>query len=188
MICQFKIQLLGISKPPVWRKLQVPDNFSFDRFHLAIQNAFGWDNGHLYSFSPDGYNSEYSIEFPDDMFGGGVTLDPRKTKLKDFFVQEKQTFVYIYGFGDDWTHRITLEKMIAGNLSKPTCVAGKGKCPPEDCGGVWGYEEFLRTIQNKKNPEYGEMREWAGLGKGEEWDVNEFDLEKTNRRVMSERK
>jgi hypothetical protein len=83
-------------------------------------------------------------------------------------------------------HKITLEKITPEKVIKPSCIGGKGKCPPEDCGGIWGYPDFLGAVSNPKNPEYEEMRAWVGLEEGEEWDVNEFDLEEANERVMSE--
>lgn len=182
MAFEFKIQLQGISKPPVWRKLKMPENATFEQFHLAIQNAFGWDNYHAYMFSPEGYGSEYQIEPPNE-WPEGDSRDAQKIKLKDIFSEEKQTFIYTYDFGDDWEHKITLERITPEKVTKPSCIKGKGKCPPEDCGGIWGYPDFLDAVSNPDNPEYEEMREWAGLEEGEEWDVNEFDLEKTNARM-----
>jgi hypothetical protein len=102
MAFEFKIQIEGISKPPVWRQVKMTENHTFERFHVAIQNAFGWGNGHPYMFSPHGYGSAYQIEELNE-WSEGNTSDARKTKLKDIFTEEKQTFTYIYDFGDDWT-------------------------------------------------------------------------------------
>ena len=182
MAFEFKIQLRGISKPAVYRKLKVPENLTFDQFHTAIQRAFGWHNCHLYAFSEIGYRSAFQIEMPDPD-NEGDSIDSRKVKLKEIFKHEKQTFTYIYDFGDDWTHKITLEKITPEKIIRPSCIGGKGKCPPEDCGGIHGYQNFLEILSDPKDPEYEETREWAWLGEGEEWDVNEFDLEKADARM-----
>ena len=182
MAFEFKIQLRGLSKPAVYRKLKVPENMTFDRFHTAIQNTFGWHNCHLYEFSAMSSGSHFQIEIPHPD-NEGDSFDSRKVKLKEIFKHEKQTFTYIYDFGDDWIHKITLEKITPEKIIRTYCIGGKGKCPPEDCGGIHGYQQFLEIINNPKDPEYKEMREWAWLSKGKEWDVNEFDLEKANARA-----
>lgn len=179
MALEFKIQIKGISKPPVWRKLKIPDNFSFHQFHLAIQNAFGWYDYHLYEFSENGYGSGFSIQLPHEE-SEDDEMDSRKTKLKSLFKEVGDRLTYIYDFGDDWTHQIVLEKITAEKISRPQCISGKGKCPPEDIGGVPGYQHFLILLKNPKNPEYKEMMEWIGLVEGEKWDTNEFDLEEAD--------
>ena len=152
MAFQFKIQLMGISKPPVWSKLKVPNNFSFHNFHLAIQNAFGWHNCHLYEFSENGYGSNFSIQVPHED-SGEDEMDSGKTKLNRICKEEGGQMVYIYDFGDDWTHKIVLEKITQEKVAKPSCTGGKGKCPPEDIGGVPGYQHFLHLGKNPKKPE-----------------------------------
>lgn len=179
---QFKIQIQGISKPPVWRRITVPCNYTFMDMHEVIQNAFGWGNYHLYSFSPTGYGSypiiqEINTETEGfNIFETDDPIDADKTKLSEIFVKEGQKYTYIYDFGDDWIHKITLEKILAESSDKPICLAGKGKCPPEDCGGIWGYEEMKESLKDKDHPEYEEYKEWLGLEEEEEWDAKEFDL------------
>lgn len=185
MAYEFRVQINGISKPPVWRKLKVPENFSFHNFHLAIQNAFGWDNCHLYEFSEHGYGSIFSIQLPHEE-SEPEEMSSRKTKLNQIFKNEREKFIYLYDFGDDWAHRITLEGITQEKITRPSCIGGKGKCPPEDCGGIHGYQLFLKIISNPKDPEYESMREWAWLPEGKEWNVNEFDLEKAKNRVNME--
>ena len=184
MAIEFKIQIRGISKPPVWRKLKVPDNFSFHNFHLAIQNAFGWYNCHLYEFSLNGYDDDFSIQYPHPD-NEGFEIDSRKKKLNTVFKYPGDQLIYIYDFGDDWTHKIVLEKVIKDKVVKPSCIGGKGKCPPEDIGGVPGYQDFLQLGNDPENPEYIEMLEWMLLDPGYKWDPAEFDLEVANGRVTS---
>jgi len=177
---QFKIQLNGIKKPPVWRRINVPSNYSFYELHMIIQEAFGWWNSHLFQFSKNGFESKTVITeiYEDHDPGFTEQLEAAGVKLSDVFKFEKQKFIYIYDFGDSWEHTITLEKILPEKSRDPSLLAGKGKCPPEDCGGVWGYEGFKEIMADKKHPEYAEYAEWCGLEDGEEWDPNEFDIEK----------
>ena len=90
--------------------------------------------------------------------------------------------VYWYDFGDDWMHIIKLELVSDEVLLHPRCLAGKGTCPPEDCGGVGGYE-YLKALfrEDPESEEAQEMREWLGMEDDETWDANYFNLEEANR-------
>ena len=179
MALQFKIQIKNIIEPPVWRKLVVPEQFTFLRMHKVIQAAFGWDDYHLFQFSPKGYASHPLIGIPDSEFAAD-TLEAKKIKLSEIFRMPKQKFTYIYDFGDDWVHQITLEKITDEKLLRAKCLAGKGACPPEDCGGPWGYAELKITLADPKHPEHAETKEWLGLTKKQKWDAEAFDPDKTN--------
>ena len=106
-------------------------------------------------------------------------MDAAKTKINEIFKKENQKFSYIYDFGDTWEHAITLEKIKPEKTAIADCIAGKGACPPEDCGGSWGYANLLEILKNPANPEHSEMKEWLGLEDDEEWDIDDFDLEDT---------
>ena len=168
MTFQFKIQLKNIKKPPVWRKVVVPSDITFSEFHSIIQVAMGWYNIHLYFFSPSGYRSRPWIEEDgDDQDFSALDFEYRDTisaeniKLSDIFKAKGQTFTYIYDFGDDWEHKITLEEIDQLNISpKPKLIGGKGACPPEDCGGAWGYEDLKEVLSDKNHPDYQEAKEW----------------------------
>jgi hypothetical protein len=181
MIYQFKIQLKNISKPPVWRQVLVPEKFTFHDLHQLIQLVFGWENCHLYQFSPTGYGSNPVIAIPLKDDWEQPDRNAKTTKLEEFFTTEKQSFVYIYDFGDDWTHQIVLEKILSEELKHPVCLAGKGACPPEDCGGPWGYENIKQILANPSHEEYEGMKDWLCLDDDEEWDVNLFDREEINK-------
>ena len=183
MTLQFKIQINGITKPPVWRRVIVPETFTFERFHYVIQAAFGWENCHLYEFSEKGFGSQSVIGMPSDDDWKPVT-DSSKITLKKIFKKEGQAYTYIYDFGDSWQHKITLEKITDDNISKASCIEGKGECPPEDCGGVWGYEEIKNIFASEPDSdEANEFREWLGLEKNETWDPNTFDLAEANKKL-----
>lgn len=183
---QFKIQIKGITKPPVWRRLTVPSSFSFHDFHTAIQVAFGWYNSHLFDFSPNGYGSEPCIKqkFDDDLdFGDEDGWDASEIKLSKIFKKEKQKFTYIYDFGDSWEHSIVLEKISPENTRAPKLLAGKGRCPQEDCGGVWGYAEMKEVLKDPNHEEYEDFAEWLGFEEGETWDAAAFDIETHRNRL-----
>lgn len=138
----FKIKIRGISKPPVWRRVSVPETFTFADLHLVIQAAFGWTNSHLYEFVDSLYNP--ALKFTDtsvdlDMYDLGG-MDSRKSKLNRYFLESGDKMVYTYDFGDNWEHDVVLEEIRGSKDSEPSCIAGKGACPPEDCGGIYGYE------------------------------------------------
>ena len=176
MALQFKIQLKNISKPAVWRRVVAPESFTFLQFHDVIQRAFGWDSYHLFEFSPQGFGSypAYGIPSPQD---DGEMTDARKIKISTVFKKAGQKFNYIYDFGDEWSHSILLELRTTEKIITADCIAGKGKCPPEDCGGTWGYENLLKILANPADEEHTAMMEWLGIDEPGDWDVNEFDLE-----------
>jgi len=179
MALQFKIQIKNIIDPSVWRRLVVPEQFTFLRMHKVIQVSFGWDDYHLFQFSPKGYASYPIIGIPDSEFAAD-TLEAKKIKLSEIFTIPKQNFNYIYDFGDDWVHKLWLEKITDEKLLRAKCIAGKGACPPEDCGGPCGYANLKGIMEDPKDPEHREMKEWLGLSKNKKWDAEAFDLDKTN--------
>ena len=166
-VYQFKISLSGI-RPPVWRRIQVPETYSFWDLHVAIQDVMGWADYHLHEFvilSPK-TRQEMRIGIPDeDDFGfGKVVLPGWREKIDDYFIQEKTSADYMYDFGDGWVHKITLEKVLPRekNIKYPICIKGKRACPPEDCGGIGGYYNLLEIIKNPEHEEYEEMINWLG--------------------------
>lgn len=142
---QFKIKLRGITKPPVWRRVLVPAHFTFTGFHAVIQEAFGWWNVHLYCFCDRQYGRMLNIaEVREDDWGYAPDFDARKFTVGEFFGDGGivNKLCYVYDFGDDWTHDITLEKVLDEYSDHATCITGKGACPEEDCGRQWGYEDM----------------------------------------------
>lgn len=147
-VYQFKITLSEV-KPLIWRRIIVPENYSFWDFHVAIQDAMGWTDSHLHEFItkfPGGI-LKISIGIPDeDGFEGEKEILPGwKYKIKRFFTLKNSKADYIYDFGDYWQHKVQLEKIFPAEqgIVYPICIAGKRACPPEDCGGLSGYEEII---------------------------------------------
>ena len=131
---QLKVTLAG-SKPPIWRRLIVKDNTGLDQLHYILQVIMGWDGYHLHQYRV--VNSYIGI--PDQDFDEYV-MDERKVCLRDIASNPKDNFVYEYDFGDGWEHKVVLEKILPPDFSKaPVVIKGKKACPPEDCGGIWGY-------------------------------------------------
>lgn len=174
-VYQFKIMLKG-TKPPVWRRIQVPETYTFWDLHVAIQDAMGWLDYHLHAFelvNPfTGIKTE--IGMPDEEFGREI-LPEWKQKIADWFSTENRSADYRYDFGDNWEHIVKLEKILPRNknVRYPTCIDGKRTCPPEDCGGVWGYEDFLEAMKNPNHERHEELLEWIGG----EFDPEHFDVE-----------
>lgn len=188
MAYQLKIQLQNVTKPPVWRQVLVPGKFTFHQLHKMIQLVFGWEDCHLYQFSPKGYGSRPVIAIPVKEDWEQPDKDARKIKLSAVFTAPGLTFTYIYDFGDDWVHKITIEKMTPEESNEAVCLAGKGMCPPEDCGGPWGYENTKAILNDPKHAEHQDMKEYLGLEEGKGWDDSFFDLDTVNERLKRELK
>jgi hypothetical protein len=175
-VLQVKITLAEMADPPVWRRLLVPAAIRLDRLHQVIQAAMGWEDCHLHAFS-DG-RARYGqpgLELP--------FRDEREATLRDLIPREGGRARYTYDFGDDWDHEIVVERRLAAEpgMACPVCVAGEGACPPEDCGGGWGYEHLREVLADPAHEEHDDMLAWLGLDKGTDFDPNRFDLNHANR-------
>ena len=170
-VYQLKVTLQGI-KPPVWRRVQVKD-CSLTKLHDIIQTCMGWDGYHLHAFEIGG--EQYSEPDPDGMMDAE---DERKVKLSQVVAQGFKKFSYTYDFGDNWDHIIQVEKTLLAEpgVRYPRCIDGKRACPPEDCGGAWGYGDFLAAIRDPQHEQHAELLEWVG----DEFDPEQFALEAVN--------
>lgn len=169
MTIQLRIQIRDIKKPPVWRRIVIPSTFSFHDLHNTIQLAFGWWDEHLYQFQRYPFDGGWTIKEPDevDSMWDERPEDSRETNVATFIQHMGlEKFVYVYDFGDSWVHDITVENIDReAEISHPVCLAGKSACPPEDCGGAWGYEELKEGM--------------------DEEEIKEFDLEEVNKELES---
>ncbi len=173
---QIKITLAH-SKPPIWRRVVVPAEINLEELSNVIQAVMGWGGGHLHGFEirgepydglcPDG--SE-----PDERMG----LAAWKCTLCEEVPAPKMKFRYEYDFGDGWSHQLLVEKIFPAAEKSVlfTCTGGKGRCPPDDCGGIWGYYQMLETLSKPDDPEHASVLEWCGGP----IDPNEFDLAAAN--------
>jgi hypothetical protein len=163
-VYQFRIALKDI-KPTVWRRIQVPETYTFWDLHVAIQDVMGWFDCHLHQFKmlEPVTRAKVDIGIPDEDDDYEI-LPGWRQKIQDFFSPDNKTAFYIYDFGDNWTHTIFLEQILPREegIAYPLCTEGERSCPPEDCGGVRGYEEFLDAIMDPCHEKYEEMTAWAG--------------------------
>jgi hypothetical protein len=177
-VFQFKITLQDI-KPFIWRRVQIPGNYTFWDLHVAIQDSMGWTDTHLHEFRVVNLitSEEEYIGIPDDD-GEDIhsTLAGWEIKVKDYVkAQENHKISYLYDFGDSWKHIIEFEGEHEKQPEKyPQCLAGERACPPEDVGGVCGYQNFLSIIQDTKHEERKKLLAWVG-GK---YDPEKFDPKK----------
>jgi hypothetical protein len=176
-IYQIKVTLKG-SKPPIWRRFQVGSNITLYKLHNILQYVMGWEGYHLYMFRIGG--KEFGELDPE--YGAEVE-SAQKTRLDRLVLGEKTKFIYEYDFGDSWEHEILIERILPPQVGAryPVCLDGKRACPPEDCGGIWGYADLLQTIQDPDNEEYEEMMQWLGG----EFDPEAFDREAVNEALKS---
>jgi hypothetical protein len=132
-----KVTLYG-SKPPIWRRLEIPSTMPLDELHEVLQTAFDWDNYHLHQFET--VCGEFGdAERGDDWSEYGDETD---VAIAQVAATEKSKVVYTYDFGDDWRHDLVVEKIIPAEpgVRYPRCTAGRGQAPEEDSGGIWEQE------------------------------------------------
>jgi len=167
-VYQLKVTLDGVN-PPVWRRILVEGNGTLDHLHEVIQAAFGWWNYHLHEFEVG--VERYGIPDPEFSFGSPIS-DERRVTL-DAIAKAATSFTYTYDFGDDWRHDVTVEKVLPAEdtITVPACIDGRRACPPEDCGGPWGYEQLLAILADPNHPEHESWREWIDGP----FDPNRFD-------------
>ncbi len=173
-VYQLKVTL-KYTKPPIWRRIQVPADVTLYKLHQILQALMGWYDCHLHQFIV----GEIYYGTSDPEFGMDSEMkSERGVRLNKIATTEKSKFVYEYDFGDSWQHEILVEKILPQEEGAhyPICLTGKRACPPEDVGGVWGYEGFLEAIRDPKHPEHDSMLQWAGGS----FDPEAFDLEGIN--------
>ncbi len=182
-VYQLKVSLLD-AEPPIWRRVLVDGGSTLDHIHDVIQAAFGWWNYHLHEFEVEG--TRYGIPDPDDSWGD-PSHDERRTTL-DAIAGEGSSFTYTYDFGDGWDHRVVVEKVLpTAGTPTPACIDGRRACPPEDCGGTWGYRELLEILADPAHPEHDERREWLGRPfDSEAFDPTEFEDNLREARLASD--
>ena len=173
-IYQLNITLTGI-EPAIWRRIQVPSTIPLCCLHEALQAVFGWTDSHLHQFEKDG---KYWGVPDDDGFEDDIEIiNESRVPVGKLLLDEGDSMIYLYDLGDKWRHHVLLEKIVPSDAStKPVCLGGERRRPPEDVGGPSGYEEFLDVIFQPGHDEFAHFRGWAG-GK---FHAEEFDLKAVN--------
>lgn len=179
-IIELKIELEGI-KPKIWRTFQVEADITFKDLHENIQKVMGWENYHMYDFT---LGKTINIIDPrgDNDFGWGeIVKKANRAKLSKFIDTKSQKFSYMYDMGDSWEHKLTVKKIFEAEDSEsfPLVIDGARACPPEDCGGIWGYEEIIELLKHPESPEYEErIEDWLG----EDFDPEYFNIDEVNKK------
>ncbi|MFW5707285.1 MAG: plasmid pRiA4b ORF-3 family protein [Bacteroidota bacterium] len=176
---QIKIQLEEIT-PSIWRRVVIPSDMLLSDFHKVIQTVMGWENSHLHQFIKD--ETFYLPRMKDDWTWNEMNnVDYKRWKVSGLLKKENDAIVYEYDFGDSWRHSILLEEITDNPRGRktPLCLDGERNCPPEDCGGVWGYEHLLKVIKDPSNEEYDDMMSWID----EEFDPEKFSVTDVNLRL-----
>jgi hypothetical protein len=162
-VYQFKLTLKDVH-PAVWRRIQVED-CTLDELHRHIQASMGWMNCHLYQFEIGGelYGDPGLL---NDGWSAADVVDSGRTKLSKLLPKEGRSFRfrYEYDFGDGWMHDVLFERTVDAESGArfPVCVAGARACPPEDCGGAFGYEGLLEAIEDSNHPDHEDVLDWVG--------------------------
>ena len=139
----FRVRLdLHGAKPPVWRRLELPGDLTLPRVHDVIQAAMGWTNSHLHRFRiGSDHRSPYFVTSFDVEEGEDGTLED-DVRLDQLVAEKGDELWYEYDFGDGWDHRLVVEEVLDEPPTTARCVVGRMACPPEDCGGIGGYEDL----------------------------------------------
>ena len=157
-IYRLKVTLRG-TRPPIWRRFLVPSAISLKRLHDALQAVMGWSNSHLHQFEAGGVR--YGTSDPEY---GLQRVSETRTTVDQVLRHPKDRLLYEYDFGDSWEHVVVLEAVLTPEPGAvyPVIEGGRRACPPEDVGGVPGYEEFLEAIADPDHPEHRALLEWIG--------------------------
>jgi Plasmid pRiA4b ORF-3-like protein len=170
--------------PAIWRRIEIPADFTLKNLHDIIQAAMGWYDYHLHHFEIGG--SLYGEPAPDDY--DREILNERKIKLGMLGGDGERAFDYVYDYGDNWRCTIVLEALLpsAPGATYPRLIDGARRGPPEDVGGPWGYAEFLDAIADPEHERHAELTEWSGGN----FNPDHFDPDEINRalRQLSPRK
>lgn len=178
-VMKLKITLLRVS-PPIWRRVLAPASMRLSDFHYLLQDATGWTNSHLHRFIVAGV--PYSDPAIDEE---GSFEDEHDLTLAKALPKVGARIVYRYDYGDNWEHEIELEEMLSRtpDMAVPSCLDGRRACPPEDCGGSYGYENLLKALADPDHEDHDRLKEWLGGG----FDPEAFDLNRVNEAIKTDR-
>ncbi len=183
---RIRIDLQGTT-PPVWRRVDVPGDISLPQLHDVVQAAMGWTDSHLHRFrTGNGRNApEFLTQFDLDEGDEGLLEDD--VRLDQVVAASGDRLWYDYDFGDDWEHVLRVEKILDTPPPVAVCIGGKLACPPEDCGGTWGYSELADWVRSDYDdalrPEVFDSTEEAHAWLPDGWHPDAFDIHETNERI-----
>jgi hypothetical protein len=177
---QFKITLLDV-QPAIWRRIQVKD-CTLDKLHEHIQTAMGWTNSHLHDFTIVGtdYGDPLLLEENFEEFDYGDSTTTKLSKVMPSTGKQLR-FEYRYDFGDNWRHEVHFEGCLRAEQGRryPVCLEGARTCPPEDVGGAWGYQEFVKAMADPAHKRHKDFSRWIGGS----FDPEAFDAATATKRM-----
>lgn len=175
-VLQVRITLKYVDNPSVWRQVLIPAAYPLSRVHRVVQVAMGWEDCHLHAFQIG------KTTYGPDPEGELGFADETKARLADV-ARVRTRIGYEYDFGDGWEHELVVEARAVAEDGRtyPACIAGEGACPPEDCGGVYGFAELKDVLAGPDSEERDEMLEWVD----EDFDPVQFDLAAVNTAVAA---
>lgn len=167
---RMRVSLRG-SQPKIWRSFEVPSDFTFYDLHDVLQIVMGWENAHLFQFVVD------DVTLADPEMESEWDFEPADDKMLSELLKVNQRFIYEYDFGDSWEHELVVEgeRPMDGDEA-PRCLDGARACPPEDCGGIYGYKELLEILADPDHEDYEQMQAWIG----DEFDPEAFWIDDIN--------
>lgn len=155
----------------VYRQLVVPSDLRLDCLGEVLVYAVGWQGYHLNQFMK---GKDYYL-LPDANGDLDWGYDSREYSIGDLLGRVGSKVVWEYDFGDSWDHEVKLVEKVKVDVNTDipvTLVKATGACPPEDCGGVYGYRHLLNVLKNPDDEEYEEMIEWLG----DDFDPKKFNI------------
>ncbi|MEU3307184.1 plasmid pRiA4b ORF-3 family protein [Nocardiopsis sp. NPDC006832] len=182
-----RVEISG-TKPPVWRRLELDSDLFLNEVHTILQAAFGWEDYHLHGFASGGsyYSREAELYLcPFEAQEGKPGIPEDQVRLDEVLVEKGDRLSYLYDFGDDWDHLITLQAVLPreDDVPRAKCTAGKRAAPPEDCGGVYGYE-FVSAATDPEHPHHtealAEYRQTYGQAPDPDRAPVPFDVDEVN--------
>ena len=177
---ELRVALTG-AKPPIWRRFLASPTMPLSELHEVLQVVMGWEDCHLHAFRQGERRYAPPSPWDDDGFGPS-SVDSRKVRIGQLVRKPKDWIGYLYDFGDSWRHRVTLQKIVPFDpaIRLPVCIGGKRSCPPEDCGGLWGYYEMLEALGNSGHERHEDMVDWIGR-----FDPDGFSVEDVNAQLRA---
>ena len=163
--CEIEDQCFAVnghrSRSPIWRRVELPISNSLKTLHLAIQAVMLFENYHLFRF--DIGERGYGIRCDDD-YNNPPTQEAGNMRLAKLIERGITNSTYTYDFGDDWRHSIVIEEVLPADRATdyPRFVDGARRAPPEDVGGLPGFEKFLEAIAKPRYPEHKSVLQWYG--------------------------
>ncbi|MFC9848665.1 plasmid pRiA4b ORF-3 family protein [Streptomyces sp. NPDC060223] len=163
------------SRPPIWRRLEVPSDITLRQLHDVIQAAFGWEEYHMWAFETG--RDRYGVADRDLGIRSAAS-----NRLGQVAPHTGARLRHTYDLGDDWEHDILIEDVTApeADTAYPRCLTGRRACPPEDCGGIWGYDYLIEILADPAHEEHEDRLEWLGLDSADQFDPAVFDAAQVN--------